>query len=378
MSVQSIYLNILAGANVPVPVSSAVIESIDNVQITTQDKGRSGFQINLKVGRSGLQDLPDYSLLRDSNLDPFNRVIISVVFNATPRVLMDGIITHRQLTPSNEPGASRLTLTGEDISVMMDLEEKNAEYPAQNETVIAYRLIGNYTQYGLIPKVIPPNTLDTPSPTERIPVQENTDLQYLQQIAERYGYVFYIIPGPVPMTNTAYWGPPVRSGTPQKALSVNMGSETNVSQINFTHNVLLPTLQTGEIQDRSTNESMHIETFAGSQPPLSTQPAWSASHIRMKQFRRTGLTASQAFTQAQGLTDTSMENVVTASGELNALSYGEVLEPRALVELRGSGYTHNGTYYVKQVTHKIKKGEYKQSFTLTREGIGSQTMAVLS
>jgi hypothetical protein len=171
------------------------------------------------------------------------------------------------------------------------------------------------------------------------------------------------------------WGPPVRTGTPQKALSVNMGPETNVTQINFTHNTLLPVLQSGDIQDRSTNQRVHIETFSGSQPPLSAQPAWAGSHIRRKLFKKTGLTQSQAYAQAQGLTDASMEEVVTASGELNALSYGEVLQPRALVEVRGTGYTHNGTYYVKQVTHHIKKGEYKQNFTLTREGIGSLTPA---
>jgi hypothetical protein len=163
---------------------------------------------------------------------------------------------------------------------------------------------------------------------------------------------------------------------PQKALSVNMGSETNVNQINFTHNSLLPVLQTGEIQDRSTNQKVHVETSGGSRPPLSAQPAWTASHIRKQQFRRTGLTASQAFTQAQGLTDSSMEAVVTAAGELNALSYGEVLQPRGLVALRGAGYTNNGLYYVKAVTHHIKNGEYKQSFTLNREGTGSLTMAV--
>ena len=38
-----------------------------------------------------------------------------------------GIITHQQLSPGNDPGSGTLTVTGEDVSVMMDLEEKKAE-----------------------------------------------------------------------------------------------------------------------------------------------------------------------------------------------------------------------------------------------------------
>ena len=47
---------------------------------------------------------------------------------------------------------------------MMDLEEKNAEHPAQAETVIATLLIGPYPTYGLIPQVIPPSLIDHADP----------------------------------------------------------------------------------------------------------------------------------------------------------------------------------------------------------------------
>lgn len=53
----------------------------------------------------------------------------------------------------------------EDVSVMMDLEEKSAEHPAQDETIIALKLIATYAQYGLIPVVLPPPAIDPPTPT---------------------------------------------------------------------------------------------------------------------------------------------------------------------------------------------------------------------
>ena len=202
---------------------------MQSIEVTHNDEGKSGFQITFQVGRAGLADLLDYSLLANPLLRPFNRVVLTAVFNVVPRVLMDGIITNRQLSPGDEPGAATLTVTGEDVSVMMDLKKVRAAHPAQDETVIALKLIASYAQYGLIPIVIPPIALDLPIPIERIPVQQGTDLEYLNEMAKRYGYVFYVNPGPAPLTNIAYWGPPQRIGVPQRALSVNMGPETNVS-----------------------------------------------------------------------------------------------------------------------------------------------------
>ena len=379
VSLASIYLNLLIGPSVPLPVSSSVVGAVDSIEVTHQDQGRSGFQINFKVGRSGSSDIIDFNLLRDQVFRPFNRIIINVIFNAIPKVLMDGIITHQQLSPGNEPGASRLTVTGEDVSVMMDMEEKDVEYPAQDETIIANRIIMSYAQYGLVPMVIPPATMDTPVPTERTPVQQGTDLQYLREMAERHGYVFYVTPGPLPGQNTAYWGPPIRTGAPQKALSVNMGPNTNVSQINFTYDALRPSLQSGSVQDRSSNEATPVETFSSTRPPMSSQPAvlTNQPNVRRRQFRRSGLNTSQAYAQAQGLTDASTDETVTATGELDATVYGDVLQPRNLVGVRGVGYTYDGTYYVQRVTHVIRKNEFKQRFTLNREGTGSLTPSVI-
>jgi hypothetical protein len=53
-----------------------------------------------------------------------------------------------------------------------------------------------------------------------------------------------------------------------------------------------------------------------------------------------------------------------------------VLNARSLVGVRGAGQAFDGLYYVKSVTHKIKRGEYKQSFTLTRNGLVSTVSTV--
>jgi len=378
MNLPGINLTVLIGPAVPVPAPPMLTEALQSVEVTHSDEGRSGFQITFQVGRSGPADLLDYPLLAIPLLKPCNRVILIVTLNATPRVLMDGIITNHQLSPASEPGASTLTITGEDVSVMMDITEKSVEHPAQDETVIANKIIMSYAMYGLIPVVIPPLVIDPPIPIERVPVQQNTDLGYLNEMAQRHGYVFYITPGPVPLTNTAHWGPPERLGMPQRALSVNMGPETNVTSINFRNNALSPTLLSGEVQDRTTNQSMPVRTFASTRPPLASQPSLlTQSCVRQRRFRAdAGLNTMQAFARAQGETDVSTD-VVTVDGELDALRYGDLLQARGLVGLRGAGYSYDGLYYVKRVTHNIRNGEYTQRFSLAREGVGAISPVVM-
>lgn len=376
MSPLGIPLTVWIGTTVPTPAPPLLLEALENIQVSTSDSGRSGFQISFSAGRN-TSDLIDDPLLLSPLLRPFSRVLLLVNFNAVPEVLMDGIITTQQFNPGSEPGTSTLTVTGEDVSVMMDLEERSAEHPAQPEALIALKLIATYAQYGLIPNVIPPPTIDVPLPTERTPVQQGTDLAYLQEMASRFAYTFYVTPGPAPLTNTAYWGPPVRVGVPQKALSVNMNPVSNVTSISFQHNGLATTFVEGEVQDRRLNEAIPVRTFASTRVPLVSQPGWLVQpHTKVRQLRETGLDVTQAYARAQALTDESTDEVVTASGELDALRYEAILKPRGLVGLRGVGYSYNGFYYVKQVSHSLQRGSYTQSFTLTREGVGALTPVV--
>jgi hypothetical protein len=379
MNLLGIHLTVMIGPTVAVPAPVTLMESLESVEVTHTDEGQSGFQVTFQVGRSGPLDLLDYSLVNNPLLKPCNRVILIVTFNAMPRVLMDGVITHIQLMPENEPGNSKLVVMGEDVSVMMDMEEKSVEHPAQDETIIVNKIILSYAQYGLIPMVVPPTVIDPPIPTERIPVQQGTDLEYLREMAERHAYVFYITPGPVPFTNTAYWGPPERLGVPQSALSVNMGPASNVDSVNFRNSALEPTTVSGQVQDRTTNESMPVQTFASTRPPLSSQPAiLTQSCVRSRRFRsESGLNTTQALGRAQAMTDESTD-VVRVDGELDALRYGDLLRARGLVGLRGVGYSYDGDYYVERVTHTIRKGEYKQRFSLTRDGTGSLKPTVIT
>ncbi len=352
-----IHLTLLIGPTRPVPAPISLIEAFKSIEVTNTDEGRDGFQVIFSVGRNRLADILDYTLVNNPLLKPFNRIIVIVTLGAVPCVLIDGIITHQQFSPTDNLGQSTLTITGEDVSVMMDLKEKSVTHPNQPDTAIVSKIIRSYNQYGLIPTVIPPPLMDTPSIVDRIPSQQGTDLEYILELAKLYNYVFYIEPTDVPGINTAYWGPANLIGIPQKALTFSMGPDTNVtSPINFQYNGLSSIMISGSIQDPLTNKLRKVTTFRSLRPSLVSQPAWLVNqpNVRNRLFRSKGvLNEMQAYSQAQAETDKSTDAVVTASSELDVTHYGEILRARRIVGLRGVGYLHDGLYYVKSVITRL-------------------------
>ncbi|MDX2032410.1 MAG: hypothetical protein SF339_17175 [Blastocatellia bacterium] len=376
MSLLGLHVTVLIGPTVPMPVPPPMLEWLESIEVVHSDSERSGFQIVFKAPRSARAFL-DFPMFLNPQFRTGNRVILVTTFSAMPAVLMDGIITNQQLKPAagNEPAT--LTLTGEDVSVKMDLEEKAETHPAQPDNVIAMKIIGQYAQYGLIPKVIPPVTLQIRTPLDQVPQQRATDLRYLQEMAARHGYVFYVVPGPVVGANTAYWGPPVRGGIPQPALTVDMGPATNVQSISFEHDATQAATVEGRVQDRTTNQEQPVRSFSFTRIPLAINSPLTNPAVLRRELPQSesGQESSEAQARAQAQADASMD-VVKVTGELNAASYGSVLQARGLVGLRGVGFSYDGLYYVKKVTHSIQMGKYAQKFEITREGTGSTVLLV--
>ena len=204
--------------------------------------------------------------------------------------------------------------------------------------------------------------------------KQGTDLQYIQELARRYNYIFYIEPTDTVGVNVAHWEPPIRTGFPQKAITVDMGPATNAHNVSFQYNSLQPVMVFGAVQDEfAQNVPIPVIVPLPVPPYLSKEPAhlFNFPHVRNKLYIGKGSASIlQSYIQAVSEVEAS-KDVVTAAGKLDTLRYGDILRARGLVSLRGVGQTHDGVYYVKSVTHDISPGSCSQNFTLTREGSGS-------
>jgi len=365
----------MIGPVVPVPVPQEVLDALTSVKITSTAGQATGFELTFTVSsRSPLQLL---FLLSGGIAIPLVRVIVAVTVNGTPEVLIDGVMTDHQFALGAAGGQSTLTVIGEDLSRVMDYKDfSGIPFPAMPVEARVALLIAKYAIFGIIPLIVPTVLTDVPMPTERIPRQRGTDLSYIKQLAGEVGYVFYIEPGPLPGMNIGYWGPEIKVGVPQPALNIDMDAHTNVESLSFRFNRDSRSMPAVYIQEPFTKLTIPIPIPDVSllNPPLGLIPPIP------KKFEPIEGTAKLSPLRAAlfGLTKAAESaNAVSASGSLNVLRYGRVLKSRRLVGVRGAGTAFDGLYYVSSVTHHIKRGEYKQDFTLTRNGLIS-TIPVVS
>ncbi|MGH7512755.1 MAG: phage late control D family protein [Gemmatimonadales bacterium] len=359
-----IRLQLLAGPTVPVPAPFAVMDALIELTVTNRDKEIDGFQLKLTLGRTSGSNYP---ILADGTLDPPNRVIVAVLIGFSLQVLIDGIVTQHQVTPGNRPGQTVLVVTGEDITRRLDLEEKKRTFENQSDSAIVETILREYLTYGLVPEVT--STDDSPSVSDRVPSQRGTDLSYIRELAERNQFVFYIEPTGMPGINTAHWGKNNRQGTAQPFLTLNMGPLTNVDEpIAVTFNAMGPEEPQISILDPFTKLAIPVPIPTGFTPSLSGRPA--AALRKTQPTDTANLSAVQAALRAL-TASAEASDAVTVTGEVDAVRYGRVLQSRRLVELRGAGEIYDGKYYVREVTHQIRRGFYRQTFTLTREGLGA-------
>jgi hypothetical protein len=376
---KGIHLTLLMGPLVPVPVPHEVADSLTSVQVTTAVGQRSGFQLTFSLGKNSLLS---QTLIPAGFFDPMIRVILIVTLNGTPNVIMDGLIARQQMAPSNEPGRSTLTVTGEDVSQAMDLIDFSGfPYPAMPPEARVALMIAKYAVFGIVPMVIPSVLLDVPIPTETIPRHQGTDLAYINQLAGDVGYVFYVEPGPAPGMNIGYWGPEIKVGAPQPALNVNMDAHTNVESLAFTYDGMSKTLYILFIQNLISKAPIPIPIpdITPLNPPLGAKPPLPLHFKFITNEPDQKGTAKYTPIQAAliGLTKAAKtSDVISGNGSLDVLRYGGLLKARKLVGVRGAGLAYDGLYYVKSVTHNIKHGEYKQSFTLSRNALIPTTSAV--
>jgi hypothetical protein len=254
MNLQGLNLTMSIGRVIPSPAPRLLGEALQSIEVTQEDEGRSGFQISFNAERTEALSR-DYPLLSSGQLKPFSRVLLTVSLNnGPPQVITDGVITNVQLMPGSGSRGGTLTITGEDVSAMMDLYEFSIGYPVLGDAAIAGVILVKYALYGVVPLVIPPLSSVVRLPVESATRQLATDRAFLQKLAAKHGYVFFVKPGPFPGVNTAYWGPSLQGiGLPQKTLNIDLGPATNVDSISFQYNPLAPTLMHGLTFDSLAN-----------------------------------------------------------------------------------------------------------------------------
>lgn len=375
MTLPHIIMGLYLGQNKLEKAKRSILETLQRIEINQSNEGtHQGFQLTFAVQRP-LGRSTDYSLLNDPQLNPGNRVVITITIASTPYVLMDGVITHQQLPSAGANGDVSFVLMGKDLSLLMDLEEKNISYKGMKHKEVIELILSKYVKFGIVPQVETPATKWPLNPPQQMPSQHGiTDRAYLVELAKHNGFRFYLIPGPTPGTSTAYWGSPNNQGTVHFPISVNMGTGTNVEKIDFSYDAQSAAKVSGGVADPDGNKAQKAESTKNTAKPARAKEdpfGGNRPLLRTLWLGYPGPDANEAKARAQALTNRLIAQAATATGTLDTLRYGDLLSVPGIVSVRGSGGNYDGEYLVKSVKHRISVAEYKQDFTLTREGLGT-------
>lgn len=367
--VKNVRLSLMIGPAVPVPVSQSVIDALQSVQVTTSSASGKPSVFQLTFALNNRSSLVTVFMIGGNIPIPLVRVVVMVIVNGMPDVLIDGVMTNHQFEPGTGGKPGTLTITGEDLSRVMDyLPLDGVPYPAMPPEARVLIMLAKYVIFGVIPLVIPSVLIDVPIPLERIPRQQGSDLNYIKMLAKDVGYTFYLKPGPIPGTSFAYWGPMLKVGLPQPALNLDMDAHTNVETLTFSYDSDSYRLPIVMIQEPKSKVPIPIPVpdITPLNPPLGLIPPipngfemiTNAAKLSPVQAAIIGIAKA-----AQGA------QVVKGKGKLDVVRYGRPLKARELVGVRGAGSAFDGLYFVESVTDDIQRGEYKQSFTLARNGL---------
>src|SRR5215218_3849914 len=365
---EPVRLQLLIGPGVPVPAPRAVIDAVTHVTVESNSgETQSGFELALKISnRSPLQTL---FLLTGGSSIPIFRVVIAVTFRGTTTVLMDGVMTNHELQP--ETGTtSTLVVKGKDLTALMDVIPLDGlPYPAMPPALRVLVAVAKYAAFGVVPLVIPSILEDIPIPIDRIPRHQGTDYAYVKSLAHEAGYVFYVDPGPEPLMSKAYWGPEIRVGVPQPALSLALdGPHVNVKTLGFRFDKEKKEFPVIFIQEPASKAPIPIPIpdITPLSPPLGIVPPLPPKITFLKDTAKLNPLAAAM----KGLAYAGQHaDAVFGTGALDVARYGHVLRSRGLVGVRGAGEAFDGLHYVSSVTSTLKRGEFKQSFTLARNGL---------
>jgi hypothetical protein len=364
-------MTLMIGPVIPAPVPEFMIDALDEVKVTTAAGSPSGFQLRFRINnRSELNTIFLIAVGQNTSVGtPPLRAVLVVSRNGRAEPVFDGVVTNVEVQPGEQGQPGYITVTGEDLTKVMDMIDfSGIPFPAMPVEARVALICAKYAAFGIIPLPIPSFFTDVPIPIERIPAQKGTDLAYIKVLAEEVGHVFYIEPGPEPLTNIAYFGPEIKIGIPQPALSVDMDAHTNVENLSFSYDPTKGVLPIVWIQNQLTRVPIPIPIppLNPLQPPLGLLPSPIAQIRNMKETAK--MNPMQAISKGLSEAKTSQDSI-GVSGSLDVMRYGEILKARRLVGVRGAGNPYDGLYYVESVTSTLRRGEFRQDFQLTRNAL---------
>lgn len=347
--------------------SPAVLAAVRQIEV--EDHAQMADMLRIKLAVAVREDGGGWTVLDDGLFTRLAKLRITVTVGTGAEMpLIEAYVIDVDTSFSSHPGTSELSVTAMDPTVLMHLDEKVKPWPNMKDSDVASAIFSDRA-YGFTP-VVESTSLSRQEDDQTL-VQRGTDIQFLQQLADRNGFECFVALNDAGDVE-GHFHPPKPDGQPQGTLTVNMGSATNVDKFRARYDMLGPAVAKAATIDpddaaKQTGDASDPAQAGG----MGEAPATPADRPRQVLLSQHGAARSGEVQQlAQAVVDRSSWSIA-ADGEINTVAFAKVLRAKQPVMVRGVGQQFSGRYYVEKVLHTISgDGTWLQKFTLRRNATG--------
>ena len=318
------------------------------------------------------QPTGEYSLIDDDIFTAGEALAIEIAApGGLSQRLFDGYATH--IRPHFEEIETNcyLEVIGMDAAVVLDAEERVATYPNVSDREAAEQILSRYQ----IP-LTAENTVARQTEDDRLLVQRETDWKFLQRLARRNGFVFYLKYDEIQDSMVGHFHRPYVDEQPQADLTI-LRENHNLHWIDFQLTMTGPVRYVGAaidpikkqlIRSDATTELaiMGEDGLADKVEGVLTGAGATAAQVILRDPFPSDAALNA---MATGKTDMT-QFLVEARGELDPALYRGLLRSRLPVLIKGIGTNFSGVYYVRSVRTVLQNGLLTQTFIAVRNALG--------
>jgi hypothetical protein len=305
----------------------------------------------------------DIPLLIDGQLDAGSELSILVPVEDSIISLVKGPVHGHKIHLEHGGACSWLEVKGSDSSIKMDREFKSVVWADSRDSDAVSSILGNY---GYVPDV---QTTNAGHPENKHTlVQRDTDLRFVRRLARRNGFLFWITSDSTGIETAHFKRPPI-DGTAETQLVINLDSPA-IQTLDITWDVERPTSIEGKQLDLNTKTD--LDGAVGQTPQRILGNTGLKDITRDTRSVHVSAPADDAGDmQARGegaLIEADWFIQATCSTSLGTLE--TLVHSHTIIEIRGAGSRHSGTYFVSGVRHVIDAASHKMEIELVRNGWG--------
>ena len=305
----------------------------------------------------------DFDQLIDARIDAGSMLSVIVPDDAGSQCIVKGPVGAQRIHFEHGGAGSYVEVKGSDTSITMDREAKSTVWTDVTDGDAVTSILSGY---GLVPDVA--STSAGHWETKHVMVQRESDLSFVQRLARRNGFIFWVTCDSSGIETAHFKKPPV-DASPSMALKINDTVPT-LDALDIRWDVERPSSVDGTQVDLITLEDIDGASSDAPLPALGDRNLAAITGDTRSIFLAAPVddAGDLQARSAGALVDAHF--FVKASGETRLDLIGTPVRAHTVVEVNGAGSRHSGKYFVGAVRHTIDSDSYLMELELLRNAWG--------